>query len=253
MDAALRAIAEPRRREILRLVRRRELPAGAIAAHFAVTRPAISQHLRVLREAGLVDERRDGTRRLYRARPDTVEELRRFLDDFWTDRLERLRDAAEAKQRDKEGALMAELVHEIVVDASPGTIYELLTVADEHVRWMGTEAKLDPRPGGTYRVLVAGAYPAAGEFVEVVPHQKVVFTFGWDAPANPVPPGSSTIEISLHPEGSKTRVRLVHRDLPEEVVGEHTHGWAHYLGRLSAAASGTEAGPDAGPGGGAGG
>lgn len=102
MDAALRAIAEPRRREILRLVRARELPAGAIAAHFAVTRPAISQHLRVLREAGLVEERRDGTRRLYRARPDTVEELRRFLDDFWTDRLGRLRDAAEAKERDKE-------------------------------------------------------------------------------------------------------------------------------------------------------
>ncbi len=102
MDAALRAIAEPRRREILRLVRDEELPAGAIAAHFAVSRPAISQHLRVLREAGLVDERRDGTRRLYRARPDTVEELRRFLDDFWTDRLERLRDVAEAKERDKE-------------------------------------------------------------------------------------------------------------------------------------------------------
>jgi DNA-binding transcriptional ArsR family regulator len=102
VDAALRAIAEPRRREILRLVRSRELSAGAIAAHFAVTRPAISQHLRVLREARLVDERRDGTRRLYRARPDTVEELRRFLDDFWTDRLERLRDAAEAKEREKE-------------------------------------------------------------------------------------------------------------------------------------------------------
>ena len=102
MDAALRAIAEPRRREILRLVRSRELPAGDIAAHFAVTRPAISQHLRVLREAGLVDERRDGTRRLYQARPDTVEELRRFLEDFWTDRLGRLRDAAEAKEREKE-------------------------------------------------------------------------------------------------------------------------------------------------------
>ena len=102
MDAALRAIAEPRRREILRLVRGQELPAGAIAARFAVTRPAISQHLRVLKEAGLVDERRDGTRRLYRARPDTVEELRRFLDDFWTDRLDRLRDVAEAEQRQKE-------------------------------------------------------------------------------------------------------------------------------------------------------
>ena len=99
----LRAIAEPRRRQILRLVHDRELPAGEIAARFAaVTRPAISQHLKVLRDAGLVEERRDGTRRLYRARSDTVEDLRRFLDDFWSDRLERLRDAAEADERQRE-------------------------------------------------------------------------------------------------------------------------------------------------------
>ena len=101
MDLALRAIAEPRRREILRLVRGQELPAGAIAGHFAVTRPAISQHLRVLKEAGLVEERRDGTRRLYRARPDGIDDLRRFLDEFWSERLERLRDVAEARQREK--------------------------------------------------------------------------------------------------------------------------------------------------------
>jgi uncharacterized protein YndB with AHSA1/START domain len=147
---------------------------------------------------------------------------------------------------------MAELVQEVVVDASPETIFQLLTVADEHVKWMGTEAELDPRPGGTYRVLVAGQYPAAGQFVEVVPNHRVVFTFGWDAPDNPVPPGSSTIEISLHPEGAKTRVRLVHRDLPEGVVGEHSHGWGHYLGRLAVAASGGDGGPDTGPGGGEG-
>lgn len=84
MDAALKAIAGPRRRAILRLVRDRELPAGEIARHFEVTRPAVSQHLRVLKDAGLVSERREGSRRLYRARPDTVGELLRFLDDFWT-------------------------------------------------------------------------------------------------------------------------------------------------------------------------
>ena len=101
MDAAIKALAEPRRREILRLVWDRELAAGEIASHFDVTRPAISQHLGVLREAELVSERRDGTRRLYRARLDTVEELRRFLDDFWSQGLGRLRDAAEAAQRAK--------------------------------------------------------------------------------------------------------------------------------------------------------
>lgn len=101
MDAALKALAEPRRREILRLVWDAEVGATDIASHFDVTRPAISQHLGVLREAGLVTERRDGTRRLYRARKETVEDLRRFLDDYWTDGLERLRDAAEAAERAK--------------------------------------------------------------------------------------------------------------------------------------------------------
>lgn len=98
MDAALQAISEPRRREILRLVWRQEMPAGEIASHFSVTRPAISQHLRVLREAGLVDERRDGTRRLYRARPQGLAELRAFFESFWDDSLDRLRSAAEAEQ-----------------------------------------------------------------------------------------------------------------------------------------------------------
>ena len=102
MDAALKALAEPRRREILRLVWSQELPATEIAARFRdVTRPAISQHLTVLREADLVTERRDGTRRLYRANTQTMAELRAFLDDYWTSGLERLRDAAEAAQKRK--------------------------------------------------------------------------------------------------------------------------------------------------------
>jgi len=101
MDDAISALAEPRRRTILRLVRDRELAAGQIAAHFEVTRPAISQHLRVLRDSGLVSERREGTRRLYRARPQGLEELRAFLQDFWDTGLERLRDAAEQEQRER--------------------------------------------------------------------------------------------------------------------------------------------------------
>jgi DNA-binding transcriptional ArsR family regulator len=88
VDAALRAIAEPRRREILRLIHHRELSSGEIAAHFAVTRPAISQHLSVLEQAGLVQVRREGTRRLYRTRPEGLEELRAFLAAFWDESLE---------------------------------------------------------------------------------------------------------------------------------------------------------------------
>lgn len=98
MDAAVKAIAGPRRRQILRLVRDEELTAGEIAAHFDVTRPAVSQHLSVLREAGLVNERRNGTRRLYRARPEGLADLRAFLEEFWGERLEALRREAEREE-----------------------------------------------------------------------------------------------------------------------------------------------------------
>jgi len=97
----LKAIAEPRRRQILTLVRDGELSAGEIAARFDVTRPAISQHLGVLKEAGLVRERRDGTRRLYQARPEGLEELRVFLEEFWDTRLDALRREAERKEARK--------------------------------------------------------------------------------------------------------------------------------------------------------
>ncbi len=102
MEAALQAIAEPRRRQILRLVWSQEMPAGEIAKHFEVTRPAISQHLRVLKEAGLVSERRDGTRRLYRARPEGLDDLRAFFEGLWDDGLNRLKDLAEQEQRRKD-------------------------------------------------------------------------------------------------------------------------------------------------------
>ena len=103
METALKAIAAPRRRQILSLVREGELSAGEIAAHFDVTRPAVSQHLTVLREAGLVSERRNGTRRLYRARPEGLAPLRAFLEDFWEDRLEVLKREAEREERTKYG------------------------------------------------------------------------------------------------------------------------------------------------------
>ena len=98
MDAALQALADPRRRQILALVRERELAAGEIASQFDVTRPAISQHLTVLRKAGLVSERRAGTRRLYRARPSGIVELRAWLEEFWDDGLARLQRAAEQEE-----------------------------------------------------------------------------------------------------------------------------------------------------------
>src|ERR1019366_9847500 len=102
MDTAFKALAEPRRREILRLVWNEELPAAEIAARFDdVTRSAVSQHLSVLREAELVIERRDGTRRLYRANHVQMERLRRFLDGDWNTSLQNLQDLAESAEREK--------------------------------------------------------------------------------------------------------------------------------------------------------
>src|SRR5438552_13392175 len=98
---ALAAIAEPRRREILRMVSLAELSAGEIARRFDVTRPAISQHLRVLKEANLVSERRSGTKRLYRARPETIAELRAYLEDFWDASLRALKAAAEQEEQQR--------------------------------------------------------------------------------------------------------------------------------------------------------
>jgi DNA-binding transcriptional ArsR family regulator len=103
VEAALKAIAAPRRRQILTLVRDEELSAGEIASHFDVTRPAVSQHLNVLKEAGLVSERRNGTRRLYRARPEGLAELRDFLEEFWAVRLDTLKREAEKEEKKKHG------------------------------------------------------------------------------------------------------------------------------------------------------
>jgi DNA-binding transcriptional ArsR family regulator len=101
VNDSLRAIAEPRRRRILTLVKEGEMSAGEIASHFDVSGPAISQHLRVLKEAGLVHERRDGTRRLYSVRQAGFAEIKGFVEQFWVEGLERLKYAAEAEERRK--------------------------------------------------------------------------------------------------------------------------------------------------------
>jgi DNA-binding transcriptional ArsR family regulator len=103
VEAALKAIAAESRRRILTLVRDDELSAGEIASHFDVTRPAVSQHLNVLKEAGLVSERRNGTRRLYRARPEGLADLKQFLEEFWDVRLDALKREAEKEEKRKHG------------------------------------------------------------------------------------------------------------------------------------------------------
>jgi len=94
-DAVLRALADPHRRQILRLVQYAELPAGQIASHFELTQQAVSQHLTVLKRVGLLTERREGTRRLYSLRTESLQPLRNLLDEFWPDALTRLKQTVE--------------------------------------------------------------------------------------------------------------------------------------------------------------
>ena len=97
VEAVIRALSDAGRRRILTLVRDEERSAGEIAAEFTVSWPAVSQHLKVLKDAGLVSERREGTRRFYRARPEGLADVRRFLDGFWDDKLERLKREVEGE------------------------------------------------------------------------------------------------------------------------------------------------------------
>lgn len=133
---------------------------------------------------------------------------------------------------------------EIRIAARPETVFAFFTDPAKMVRWKGKQAVLDPRAGGIYRVDINGRDIARGEFVEIVPYRRVVFTWGWERDGHPIPPGSSTVEVTLVPDGDGTILTLIHRDLPAEAREAHTHGWMHYLARLADAASGRDPGPD---------
>src|SRR5258705_13404697 len=108
---------------------------------------------------------------------------------------------------------MAQLVREIMIEATPETIWPFLTEPDHLVEWHGTIAEIDPQPGGIYRVLVGGQFQSAGQDVEVVPMEKVAFTFGWGEDGHPVPPRSPTTEITPPPPGGTNRARPTHPGL----------------------------------------
>ncbi|HET6701100.1 MAG TPA: SRPBCC domain-containing protein [Gemmatimonadaceae bacterium] len=126
----------------------------------------------------------------------------------------------------------------ITIAARPETVFRLLTDPSEYVRWKGKLAQLEPRAGGTFHVdFMNDKDVVDGKFVEVIPSRRVVFTWGWkDNPI--VPPGSSTVEIDLEPDGQGTRLRLVHRGLPEQAIPTHAEGWDYFLPRLTSVAEG---------------
>lgn len=137
---------------------------------------------------------------------------------------------------------------EIEIAASPETVWQFLVDPGKATRWMGLAVSFDPRPGGLYRVEVIPNHIARGEFVELDPPRRLVYTWGWEPGeegASPVPPGSTTVEVELVPNGNGTVLRFTHRDLPgAEAAESHGKGWDHYLERLVMAAPGGDPSPD---------
>lgn len=132
----------------------------------------------------------------------------------------------------------------IDIDADPVTVYEHFVDVDRFVRWMAPSAQIEPRPGGLIRWTHHNGDSCEGCFVELVPSRRIVFTYGWDRLDVGVPPGSTTVEITLVPIASGTRLHLVHSGLSGPMADAHDGGWANYLGRLATAASGRDPGPD---------
>jgi len=128
------------------------------------------------------------------------------------------------------------LEREVRIAARPETVFAYFVDPERMARWMGNNVVLDARPGGTLRIDYNGRDIARGEFIAIDPPWRVVFTWGWEMPDDPVPPGASTVEVTLAPDGDGTTVRLVHSGLPADTIGGHAEGWDQFLPALAAAA-----------------
>ena len=137
----------------------------------------------------------------------------------------------------------ATVTREVRIAATPETIFAFFTDPVKLMRWKGVAASLDATPGGEFRVDVTPRDVVVGEYVEVDPPKRIVFTWGWEGSAE-VPPGTSTVEITLTPDGDETVVTLVHSGIPEPAAPVHAQGWDHFLPRLAIAAAGGDPGPD---------
>lgn len=136
------------------------------------------------------------------------------------------------------------VVKEVFIDASPEEIFPYLTQGEKYVLWMGLEAEIDARPGGIFRLDPNTLDLIYGEFVEVIPPSRIVFSWGFKVPGHPVPAGSTRVQIDLIAQDGGTLLRLTHYGLPEAARDGHRTGWEHYLGRLRIVMAGGDPGPD---------
>jgi uncharacterized protein YndB with AHSA1/START domain len=136
------------------------------------------------------------------------------------------------------------VVVEKIVKAPAETVFTFFADPAQWLRWQGVDASIEPRAGGAFRVNVRGDGYASGQILELEPPRRIVFSWGWEMDGNPMPPGSTVVEIELLPDPAGTLVRLTHRNLPPDTAELHDAGWNHYLDRLTVAATGADPGPD---------
>ena len=139
---------------------------------------------------------------------------------------------------------MSEVIVTRWIAASPPTVFAFFTDSERWAAWQGVGGTVDARAGGQLRVIMPDAAAASGQFIEVVPPRRIVFTWGWEGNAIPVPPRSSTVMIELEPANNGTLLRLTHSGLPAEIGELHRKGWERYLDRLARRATGDDPGPD---------
>jgi uncharacterized protein YndB with AHSA1/START domain len=141
---------------------------------------------------------------------------------------------------------MSDVVVTRVIAASPATVFSFFTDLERWTAWQGVDGELDARPGGSFRIRMPGAQVASGHFVEIVPDERLVFTWGWEGHDSPLPPGASTVVVELAPYETGTLLRLTHSSLaPPPLAEHHRQGWERYLERLRIRAEGGDPGPDA--------
>jgi uncharacterized protein (TIGR03086 family) len=232
-------LSEPNRRRLLELLSVGEQPVSGLASQFGVTRSAISQHLGVLANAGLVQSRQQGRFRYYRLDPEGMAALRDALEQFWTHELEQLAAAGRPERGDRR--MTAEM--SVLVPLDPDGTFALLTEPERLRRWQAITARVELRAGGEYRWTITPGHTASGTITEVEPGKRLVFTWGWED-SEDLPPGASTVTITLEPTQGGTRVKLVHTGLTPEQAEGHQQGWNHYGERLVGAARNGDAGAD---------
>jgi uncharacterized protein YndB with AHSA1/START domain len=136
------------------------------------------------------------------------------------------------------GATSPVVEHEIRIAAAPEIVFAYFTDPVRMVEWFGTQATLDPRPGGACRIRTAGGAVMAGTYVEVDPPRRIVFTWGFEPEVFATPAASTTVEVTLTPDGDGTVLHLAHGGIAPDGVPFHRAGWTHYLARLADAARG---------------